>query len=234
VLRVCPECGDGAQLGDGQLVPVSPEIVEMARCDAQELAEAPTLVTNDTPRVASGSMHSIGASSAANDVTVQAAAHVGHAVAPRAKQKIPPATRRTVLQRDEHRCRVPGCRNTSFLDLHHMMPRSEGGRNHADNLLTLCGAHHRAVHHGQLGIAGDAAANLRFCHADGRNYGNVSNPDAFDVHTRVFAGLRGLGFRESEVRAALAELARDDGATPTAETLLREALLRLTADRERG
>ena len=52
--------------------------------------------------------------------------------APRAKQKIPPATRRAVLQRDEHRCRVPGCKNTSFLDLHHIVPRSEGGRTTPD------------------------------------------------------------------------------------------------------
>jgi len=47
--------------------------------------------------------------------------------------------RRSVLARDQHRCRVPGCQNTTFLDLHHIVLRSEGGQNHAENLLTLCG-----------------------------------------------------------------------------------------------
>jgi Holliday junction resolvasome RuvABC DNA-binding subunit len=87
------------------------------------------------------------------------------------------------------------------------------------------------VHHGALVIAGHVATSARFRHADGRDYGDVSNPHALDVYARVFAGLRGLGFRESQVRAALSELARGDGATLTAETLLRESLLRLTADR---
>jgi len=178
-------------------------------------------------------MAALRASPAANDVTDRTAAHVGQA-APRAKQKIPPATRRAVLSRDEHRCRVPGCKNTSFLDLHHLVPRLEGGPNLAVNLLTLCGAHHRAVHHGALAIAGHTSTGVHFRHADGRDYGDVSNPSALDVYARVFAGLRGLGFREREVRAALAELAWGDGATLTAETLLRRSLLRLTADRARS
>ena len=126
VLRVCPECGSGAQLGDGQLVPVSSEIVEMARCDAQELAEVAASVASEDPGSSTGGMAALRASPAANDVTARAAAHVGQA-APRAKQKIPPATRRAVLQRDEHRCRVPGCKNTSFLDLHHVRT-AFGGR----------------------------------------------------------------------------------------------------------
>jgi len=202
----------------------------MARCDAQEVAEAASPIANAKPRTSTSRVSALRASPTAIDVTARATAHVGQA-APRAKQKISPAARRAVLQRDEHRCRTPGCKHTSFLDLHHIVPRSEGGPNHADNLLTLCGAHHRAVHHGELVIAGDTAISVRFRHADGRDYGDVSNPNALDVHARVFAGLRGLGFRESEARAALSELARGDGETPSAETLLRESLQRLTPDR---
>jgi hypothetical protein len=70
----------------------------------------------------------------------------------RAKQTVPPATRRAVLRRDHRRCTVPGCRNTLFLDVHHLELRSEGGRNEADNLITLCGAHHRAAHRGERAI----------------------------------------------------------------------------------
>jgi hypothetical protein len=66
---------------------------------------------------------------------------------------------------------------------------------------------------------------------EGREYGKICNANAVDVHALVFAGLRGLGFRESEVREALAGLAWGEGEPLTAEMLLRESLLRLTADR---
>jgi len=62
---------------------------------------------------------------------------------------------------------VPGCRNSTYLDVHHIQLRSEGGRNEADNLVTLCGAHHRATHRGQLGIQGTSATTVLFRHADG-------------------------------------------------------------------
>jgi 5-methylcytosine-specific restriction endonuclease McrA len=149
-------------------------------------------------------------------------AHVGA----RAAQAIAPALRRAVLQRDEHRCRAPGCRNATFLDVHHLQPRSQGGRHEADNLLTLCSAHHRAVHRGRIRIDGTASA-LRISHADGSDYGQPRAPAA-DVQAKVFAGLRGLGFREGEVRKVMAELHRQmDLANATPQDLLRAALAAL-------
>ena len=59
---------------------------------------------------------------------------------------IPPRTRREVLARDRHRCQAPGCGHTRFLELHHLTPRSRGGGNDADNLVTLCAACHRLWH----------------------------------------------------------------------------------------
>jgi HNH endonuclease len=93
----------------------------------------------------------------------------------RAQQTIPPAVRRAVLQRDHHRCCVPGCKNATFLDIHHIQPRSEGSRNNPENLRSICGAHHRCVHRGQLIIERDTNG-LRFLHADGRPYGDVGAP----------------------------------------------------------
>ena len=170
-------------------------------------------------------------------------AHVGGKVSsapvvgptlPRAKQTIPPALRRAVFARDHQRCRVPGCRNSTYLDVHHIQLRSEGGRNEADNLVTLCGAHHRAVHRGQLGIQGTSATTVLFRHADGSTYGRVTDPQALDARARTFAALRGLGFREGEVRAVLARLGEEDElATATVEQWLRAALVRLTPRRSR-
>jgi hypothetical protein len=65
---------------------------------------------------------------------------------------IPPRTRREVLARDHHRCRTSGCHRTWFLEVHHLVPRSRGGDNTAENLVTLCGSCHRLWH--QRGGAG--------------------------------------------------------------------------------
>jgi 5-methylcytosine-specific restriction endonuclease McrA len=59
---------------------------------------------------------------------------------------IPPKTRRLVLARDRHRCQTPGCPNTHYLEIHHIIPRSQGGTNAPDNLTTLCSSCHALVH----------------------------------------------------------------------------------------
>ena len=59
---------------------------------------------------------------------------------------IPPRMRREVLARDRHRCRAPGCGRTRFLEVHHIVPRSNGGGHEPENLMTLCGSCHRFLH----------------------------------------------------------------------------------------
>ncbi len=59
---------------------------------------------------------------------------------------IPPAIRQAVLTRDHHRCRAPGCRNTRYLEVHHIHPRDRGGSNRPENLVTLCSSCHRLWH----------------------------------------------------------------------------------------
>ena len=65
---------------------------------------------------------------------------------------IPPATRRAVLLRDLLQCRVPGCTNCIWIDLHHVRPRHWGGGHEPENLLTLCSVHHDLVHEGLLAV----------------------------------------------------------------------------------
>jgi 5-methylcytosine-specific restriction endonuclease McrA len=64
----------------------------------------------------------------------------------RNKASIPPARRRAVLARDAHRCQAEACRSTSFLEVHHIKPRSLGGDNREANLITLCSSCHRHLH----------------------------------------------------------------------------------------
>jgi hypothetical protein len=244
-LSVCDACGGGAQSAAGEFVPVDAAVVAMAACDAQHLGEL--LPRAAGPRAANENASLDGVSAALH----QTHAHVGApkprceevatdaippdraAVAkirpnPRAKQSIPPAMRRAVLTRDQHRCRVPGCTHATFVDVHHVVPRSEGGCNEASNLLVLCSAHHRATHRGELLIEDDREGAFRFRHADGTAYGDPITPRLIDAHAKVFSALRQLGFREREVKAVLAELRADAelGGAPV-ERLLREALCRI-------
>jgi 5-methylcytosine-specific restriction endonuclease McrA len=59
---------------------------------------------------------------------------------------VPDRLRRAVLERDGFRCRSAGCGGTSFLAVHHLVPRERGGGNTLENLLTLCSGCHRALH----------------------------------------------------------------------------------------
>jgi HNH endonuclease len=207
--QVCPSCRQGAQVMSGELVAVGSDVLAMATCDGESISLQPATVAEQTRP-------------AANDTegpATPAATHVG-----RARRAVPPALRRAVLARDRQCCRVPGCKNTHFVDVHHLQPRSEGGKNSLENLITLCTAHHRASHRGELFIE-TTADGLTFRHADGTPYGDVVVARSVDAHAKVFGALRYLGFREREARAVLAEL-RDDPSLRDAPTehLLHEAL----------
>jgi 5-methylcytosine-specific restriction endonuclease McrA len=210
-MTVCEECGRAWQQGRGELVEVGPEIAEMVACDAQHIGH----VTTSEP---SSSAH-VGAKS------------TRPAVKPaRAEQDIPPRIRREVLRRDHGRCVVPGCTHATFVDLHHLQLRSEGGAHNADKIITLCAAHHRAQHRGQLVIEGTVSTGLTFRHADGTLYGRAMSAQAVDVHRKVFSALRGMGFREGEAKRAL-ECVRTDvhvGASASAAEILRAAIGILT------
>jgi hypothetical protein len=106
---------------------------------------------------------------------------VGAAAPAPARRSIAANTRRAVLARDHHRCRVPGCRMSRFVDVHHIVHVENGGGPEMWNLVTLCELHHSMHHDGRIVIAGTADA-LVVAHADGRPYGAV--PGAATVDAR--------------------------------------------------
>ncbi|MEO8185135.1 MAG: HNH endonuclease signature motif containing protein [Deltaproteobacteria bacterium] len=250
VLSVCPECGSGRQHATGGLVPVGPELIRMAHCDAQHvgpLTEQHPLPANDLQpppgqrqetedAPGPGESESVSTGSTPSASTIDnPATHVGAGplprntpARPRATQTIPPALRRAVVLRDQRRCQVPGCQNTRWLDLHHLELRSEGGRHSLDNVICLCGSHHRAAHRGQIVLERTPDGRLRVRHADGSEYGGNVDPQLLEVRAKVFSALRHLGFREAEIRAALEQLRRDAAlAQAPFDGLLRAALARL-------
>jgi hypothetical protein len=85
------------------------------------------------------------------------AQHIGSidgAAPERAYQDIPPSVARFVWRRDGGRCRVPGCRSSRGLELHHLVHRADGGSHDALNLSLVCSACHLAHHRGALTITG--------------------------------------------------------------------------------
>lgn len=78
------------------------------------------------------------------------------------QKSIPEATRRKVVVRDQHRCTVPGCRSTRFIEVHHIKPRSEGGGHELSQLTSLCDGHHVLLHEGVIAIRGTAPDHLVF------------------------------------------------------------------------
>ena len=53
-------------------------------------------------------------------------------------------TRKAVYARDGYRCAL--CDSTRYLQIHHVVPRGEGGTNSIQNLITLCSVCHAQAH----------------------------------------------------------------------------------------
>ena len=63
----------------------------------------------------------------------------------RKKRLVTPKLKRLVRERDQH-CQFPGCSSRRFTEVHHIKHWSDGGPTNLENLLLLCGHHHRWVH----------------------------------------------------------------------------------------
>lgn len=113
----------------------------------------------------------------------------------RKRTSIPPARKRKVLARDRHRCQVLGCRSTN-VDVHHLHALSLGGSHDESNLVTLCEAHHLAIHRGTL-VATGTAPNVTF---------TFVAANRFTHETRVVETKRALeerGFSKQEAARAV-------------------------------
>jgi hypothetical protein len=76
------------------------------------------------------------------------------------------ALRRAARERDECRCRFPGCESRR-VDLHHIQYWSSGGRTKLDNLVSLCKYHHMLVHERGYLIATARDGTFAFYRPDG-------------------------------------------------------------------
>jgi hypothetical protein len=259
-LTICEACARATQTGLGEALQISPEVAEMASCDAQQIkrihAESRSRhQRDDAPhghvdaRLRASTKKETAGGDGSDETHVGPPCpgdqtHVGSpfpserqplagAHSHRASQTVPPAVRRAVLLRDRHRCQVPDCRHATFVDVHHLRARAARGGNDLENLLTLCGAHHRACHRGDLLIERSPSGGLGFRHTDGTAYGGRPSTGEVDMVAKMVRGLCNLGFGEREardaVRAAHAHVGNDGGV----KSLMRSALERLTRNKLR-
>ena len=63
----------------------------------------------------------------------------------RKSRVIPPPMRRALVARDRH-CQYPGYSHERCVEGHHMVHWAHGGETRLDNLVLLCGHHHRKAH----------------------------------------------------------------------------------------
>ena len=94
----------------------------------------------------------------------------------RKSRVVPPAMRRALGERDEGRCRFPGCENRSWVDAHHIVHWAHGGKTRLDNLILLCDRHHRLVHEGGFGLSRKPDGSLVFRRPDGRVIPTTPSP----------------------------------------------------------
>jgi Domain of unknown function (DUF222)/HNH endonuclease len=88
----------------------------------------------------------------------------------------PTVVQRVEIDRRDKGCRFPGCTYTEFTNVHHIQHWVDGGQTNLDNLVTLCGRHHRAVHELGWAVSGDADSVLTFTSPHGRSMQSVPSP----------------------------------------------------------
>lgn len=99
---------------------------------------------------------------------------------------VPHYLRRALLARDGG-CAWPGCTSDRWLHAHHVIHVAHGGRTDEDNLLMLCGHHHRRVHEGGWRMRGKPGRDLRIFRPDGRELGAGPVP----IRPKSRSGARG-------------------------------------------
>ena len=88
----------------------------------------------------------------------------------RNSRTIPGWLRRLVTHRDGGLCRFPGCGHRRWLQVHHIQHWAQGGPTDLDNLILLCGFHHRFVHEHGWHITGDPNDQVVFRKPDWTPY----------------------------------------------------------------
>ena len=109
-------------------------------------------------------------------IDVQVEARSGSVLDQGRAKREPTAAQRIEIARRDKGCRFPSCGYTEFIDIHHMNHWARGGRTDLDNLITLCGRHHNAVHELGWTMSGDANEVVTFTSPNGQVMTSAPSP----------------------------------------------------------
>lgn len=107
---------------------------------------------------------------------------------------------RALKLRDHDRCRFPGCPHQRYVEAHHIQHWIDGGETRLDNLVLLCSAHHRLLHHGAFHVAVEDG-DVVFVSRDGEVIEPALRPQFGDVSGGVSEETRCSVTPLREVRA---------------------------------
>ena len=86
----------------------------------------------------------------------------GHTMAEGRAVRFPTDQQRREVWRRDRTCRFPGCANSLFTNVHHIVHWADGGTTDLENLVLLCNHHHHTVHEKRWEVSGNANGKLQF------------------------------------------------------------------------
>lgn len=122
------------------------------------------------------------------DARIQAVAEsdAGDAVSFGRTRREPSAAMMRQLRYRDRGCRFPGCGSTAFANAHHIVWWSRGGGTDLDNLVLICGFHHRLVHEYGWTVERSDDGRVRWFRADGARYRGGPEWAASSVESDAF------------------------------------------------
>ena len=106
----------------------------------------------------------------------------------RRRRIVPAPLLRALKLRDHNRCRFPGCPHQRYVEAHHVEHWIDGGETRLENLVLLCSAHHRLLHHGAFHIAVEEDGFV-FVSRDGEVIEPALSPQFPEARAGVSAGV---------------------------------------------
>ena len=134
-------------------------LVDSARSDCAAGESASPARIDDGPALRDSVLQML-----ACDGRVQLAVHAadGRTLDLGRRRRRPSRRQLDALWRRDRGCAHPGCGRTRFLHAHHVTPWAAGGHTDLDNLVLLCGEHHRHLHDGGFTVVALGKQRFRF------------------------------------------------------------------------
>ena len=176
LVEICATSGDMA--GPPPQLSVHADLHALtADSGVSELAQGPVIANETSRRLAC-------------DAVVETVVHNADSlvVGVGRNQRTVPGWLRRLLEHRDHHCRFPGCDHTRWTHAHHIQHWADGGPTNLDNLVLLCGFHHRYLHEHGWHITGHPSQQITFRKPDWTPHPPPPSESEPRIRTLVGAG----------------------------------------------